>query len=263
MKQRCHRLVARYGEAARVDPESLRHYFLEAGIKFKQPLRSLATSLSESQLRDRQVEFLHYLMNFIHYGTKIWYIDETSTSLWEQPRRCWQQKERFKIPKAAGSQHSVTLVGALTAGSLFSRLATSTNSDTIHDFISALHEKHGLNGTVLVMNNHTAHHSRQVKELAEDLGCHLLFLPLASSVLNPIELIWSHLKRKWRDELLKTPPERQTQQWMREQLTYIKEQFEESELRSLARGHYSDAIKVLQEAAEQAEQQPYQSWVRM
>ena len=34
---------------------------------------------------------------------------------------------------------------------------------------------------------------------------------------------------------------------MREQLTYIKEQFEESELRSLARGHYSDAIKVLQE----------------
>ena len=52
-------------------------------------------------------------------------------------------------------------------------------------------------------------------------------------------------------------------EWMREQLTYIKEQFEESELRSLARGHYSDAIKVLQEAAEQAEQQPYQSWVRM
>ena len=82
---------------------------------------------------------------------------------------------------------------------------------------------------------HTAHHSRQVKELTEDLGCHVL----------------------------KTPPERQTQQWMREQLTYIKEQFEESELRSLARGHYSDAIKVLQEAAEQAEQQPYQSWVRM
>ena len=81
--------------------------------------------------------------------------------------------------------------------------------------------------------------------------------------MNPIELVWSHLKRKWRDELLKTPPERQTQQWMREQLTYIKEQFEESELRSLARGHYSDAIKVLQEAAEQAEQQPYQSWVRM
>ena len=82
---------------------------------------------------------------------------------------------------------------------------------------------------------HTTHHSRQVKELTEDLGCHVL----------------------------KTPPERQTQQWMREQLTYIKEQFEESELRSLARGHYSDAIKVLQEAAEQAEQQPYQSWVRM
>ena len=71
LKHWYHRLVARYGEAARVDPESLRHYFLEAGISFRQPLRSLATSLSESQLRNRQVEFLYYLMNFIHCGTKI------------------------------------------------------------------------------------------------------------------------------------------------------------------------------------------------
>ena len=82
--------------------------------------------------------------------------------------------------------------------------------------------------------------------------------------MNPIEQVWSLVKRKWRDELLKTPPESQTQQWMREQLSYIKEQFSESELRSLARGHYTDAIKVLKQAAEQqAEEQPYQSWVRI
>ena len=54
------------------------------------------------------------------------------------------------------------------------------------------------------MDNHLAHHSHVVKEFFEDLGCELLFLPPATSILNPIEVLWAHVKRKWRERLLQS-----------------------------------------------------------
>ena len=56
-------------------------------------------------------------------------------------------------------------------------------------------EEHDLRGAVIVLDNHRAHLSRQVTELFEELRCELLFLPPASSVLNPIEVVWAHVKR--------------------------------------------------------------------
>ena len=50
-------------------------------------------------------------------------------------------------------------------------------------------------GQTVVMDNATFHKSRKTKELIEEAGCFLLFLPTYSPDLNPIEKTWANLKR--------------------------------------------------------------------
>jgi transposase len=49
-------------------------------------------------------------------------------------------------------------------------------------------------GDVVVMDNLSAHKRAGVRELIEDAGCALVYLPAYSPDLNPIELAYSKLK---------------------------------------------------------------------
>lgn len=53
------------------------------------------------------------------------------------------------------------------------------------------------------MDNHPAHHSKVVSDFILKCGGETLFMPPISSYFNPIETIWSWLKTKWRNELMK------------------------------------------------------------
>ena len=57
------------------------------------------------------------------------------------------------------------------------------------------------NNTVIVLDNHRAHHSNIVKEFASINGFRLLFTPPTCSDFNPIEIMWSLFKRHWRKTL--------------------------------------------------------------
>ena len=83
------------------------------------------------------------------------------------------------------------MIGALSShgGELFSKLVPTTNAIEVEKFFLEMAAKHNLTGSVMVMDNHRAHLSRRVKELFSDLRCQLFFLPVASSVLNPIETV--------------------------------------------------------------------------
>ncbi|MDQ3911424.1 MAG: transposase [Actinomycetota bacterium] len=50
-------------------------------------------------------------------------------------------------------------------------------------------------GQVMVMDNLTAHKGERVRELIEERGCKLLYLPPYSPDLNPIEEAFSKVKR--------------------------------------------------------------------
>jgi transposase len=52
-------------------------------------------------------------------------------------------------------------------------------------------------GTVLVLDNATFHKSSRTREIVEEVGCELLYLPPYSPDLNPIEKLWGNLKRFW------------------------------------------------------------------
>jgi transposase len=50
-------------------------------------------------------------------------------------------------------------------------------------------------GKVIIMDNATFHKSLVIREIIEAAGCRLIFLPLYSPDLNPIEKFWANLKR--------------------------------------------------------------------
>ena len=58
-------------------------------------------------------------------------------------------------------------------------------------------------GHVLILDNASFHKSTESKKLVEDAGCKILFLPLYSPDLNPIEKCWANMKAKVRELLLR------------------------------------------------------------
>lgn len=53
-------------------------------------------------------------------------------------------------------------------------------------------------GSTIVMDNAAFHKSTRTRELIEEAGCYLLFLPTYSPDMNPIEHCWHTLKSKLR-----------------------------------------------------------------
>ena len=59
-------------------------------------------------------------------------------------------------------------------------------------------------GDVVVMDNLTAHKRPQIKQLIEAAGAAVLYLPPYSPDFNPIEMIWSKVKRLLRSAAART-----------------------------------------------------------
>jgi len=59
-------------------------------------------------------------------------------------------------------------------------------------------------GDIVVMDNLSAHKNARVRELIEDAGCDLWYLPAYSPDLNPIEKLWSKVKNYLRRVSAKT-----------------------------------------------------------
>ena len=57
-----------------------------------------------------------------------------------------------------------------------------------------------LPGSVLVLDNAPIHKGGNIEALAQGAGCRVLYLPPYSPDMNPIELIWSVVKRRVRRE---------------------------------------------------------------
>lgn len=64
-------------------------------------------------------------------------------------------------------------------------------------------------GSVLVLDNARLHHSVILKQLVEEAGCSLMFLPPYSPDFNPIEPVWSWIKNAVRARAPRTDEQRQ------------------------------------------------------
>ena len=79
------------------------------------------------------------------------------------------------------------------------------NSQTFYSFIEALISKVPTNTKVFLMDNVAFHKTRKLKELLESKGISLLFIPPYSPRCNPIEEVFSLLKRHYRSLNIEQP----------------------------------------------------------
>ena len=78
----------------------------------------------------------------------------------------------------------------------YEALEEHNNTDVFMNFMTALKRKCEGKKVLVVLDNHTIHYSKKLDEVY-DQNFKEMFLPIYSSPLNPIERLWSYMKRIW------------------------------------------------------------------
>ena len=169
--RRCRELQRRFG--VRIGCTTLRTYYKEAKIKYRLPVRSLDTSHSPDALRQMRIDFLQQLLRHIQSGQQIWWVDQTSTNLWERLHRVWMNPGRLLIRKSSGHRENQSIMGALSqhGGKLFGKLIPTTNAVEVEQFFREMAALHNMVGAIVILDQHRAHHALRVKELFRELQC--------------------------------------------------------------------------------------------
>jgi transposase len=99
-----------------------------------------------------------------------------------------------KVPRNWGA--NVTLLASMSAEGIGPSLAVegSTTREVFEVYLEYFLAPTLRPGQIVVMDNLSAHKGGRVRELVEERGCELLFLPPYSPDLNPIEEAFAKLK---------------------------------------------------------------------
>jgi transposase len=138
---------------------------------------------------------------------RVLFLDETgaTTSLVRTYGRS-VQGQRCVAAAPAGHWKTMTAVAAIRLTGL---TASATMAHAMDGKLFVTYVEHGLlaalrAGDVVVMDNLPGHRLPQVRELIESEGAKLLYLPPYSPDFNPIEMIWSKVKRLLRSAAART-----------------------------------------------------------
>ncbi len=129
------------------------------------------------------------------------YIDEAGCDDTEDyPYGYCHHTERFYDLKLGHRTCRISMVAGWCEGSVLAPMTFEGYCDTVvfevwveQMLVPALSP-----GQVVVMDNASFHKSRRTRELIEQAGCKLLFLPTYSPDLNKIEKFWARLKHHLR-----------------------------------------------------------------
>lgn len=109
--------------------------------------------------------------------------------------------EPIQVFKSSDRGVSTTVIAGLfkNQGHFRYRFARSTNKEEFLEFLEKQIDffVRYPRSTVLVMDNHRAHHSKVVTAWLEKKKYIVHFLPPYSSELNPIERVWAMMKHEW------------------------------------------------------------------
>lgn len=135
----------------------------------------------------------------------LFYLDESGFSTVPNVQRSWSPTGQPHMADAAAPRARVNVVGALdyASGTVWHDLhGKSVKRDAVValiDRIAKREERMPL--TLVVLDNARTHHNIDPGKLDESLVEHrlvLMYLPPYSPELNPIEVVWKHLKYHWR-----------------------------------------------------------------
>ena len=114
--------------------------------------------------------------------------------------------ERLIDKTPHGHWKTTTLIAALGISGM--RCSTvvdgAVNGDTFEAFVEQVLVPDLRPGDVVIMDNLSSHKRRRIRELIEDAGARLVFLPAYSPDLNPIELVFAKVKQLLRSMACRT-----------------------------------------------------------
>jgi len=125
------------------------------------------------------------------------FVDECSTNTSLAPLYAWSRRgERALclVPRNWGT--NVTLLGSMSVGGMGPCLAVEgpTTREVFETYLEGVLVPSLRAGQVVVMDNLSSHKGGRVKELIEERGCKLVYLPPYSPDLNPIEEAFAKIK---------------------------------------------------------------------
>jgi len=134
------------------------------------------------------------------------YIDESGVDHNMISEYCWTQKGTRVIGERSGKARGRTsVVAALNVDNLNAPMTYqgTMNTELFIHWIQCLLIPSLSKGQVVIMDNAPIHKNNRIREMIENAGCKLLYLPTYSPDLNPIENYWAVMKkmiRKIRDQ---------------------------------------------------------------
>jgi transposase len=125
------------------------------------------------------------------------FVDEMGTNTSLFPLYAWSRRgERAfaSVPRNWGA--NVTLLASMSAEGMGPCLAVegSTTRGVFEAYLKRVLAPSLRLGQVVIMDNLSSHKGSRVRELVEERGCEILYLPPYSPDLNPIEEAFSKLK---------------------------------------------------------------------
>ena len=112
--------------------------------------------------------------------------------------RCWVCPG-MKLQMVNDRGHSITVIGAISEkrGLVhYHVINESNNANHFEDFLIGLNQKCQGRRVLIVLDNLRIHYAKKIQYIY-DKGFKVMYLPTYSSELNPIERLWSLLKRRW------------------------------------------------------------------
>jgi transposase len=125
------------------------------------------------------------------------FVDEMGTNISLSVLRAWSRRglrAYYSVPRNRGP--NTTLLSSMTMEGMGPSLAVegATTRAVFEAYVQWGLSPTLCPGQVVVMDNLTAHKGERVRELIEERGCELLYLPPYSPDLNPIEEAFSKIK---------------------------------------------------------------------
>ena len=129
------------------------------------------------------------------------FLDESGVTTEMTRRYGWAPRpERVSEAVPAGHWRTLTVLAALTTTGVLASMTieSPTDGDVFLAFVEQVLAPRLEPGHVVVLDNLSAHKVAGVRQLIEDRGAQLLYLPPYSPDFNPIEQAWSKLQQQLR-----------------------------------------------------------------
>lgn len=125
------------------------------------------------------------------------FVDEMGTNVALSPIYGWSKKGQrtySSVPRNRGK--NTTVLASMSLEGMGPPLAVegATNAAVFETYIERVLAPTLREGQVVVMDNLSAHKGQRVRELIEERGCKLIYLPAYSPDYNPIEEAFSKIK---------------------------------------------------------------------